>query len=161
MAKATTIWVSTKTKELADSHKGKRSYNQHYVDLMEMFANGGTRIIEKPIYIEKEKPVYIERETPVIVEKEKPIIVEKPCDKPAGMSAVEKHVLMEEIRETVASAAFNPLVVEEIRQAVRREVENQFWLNYPKHCRNCGYPTISGVSEPRVTKKNSIFSMLV
>ncbi len=40
MAKATTIWVSTKTKDLANTLKGKKSYNQHYTDLMEMYAKG-------------------------------------------------------------------------------------------------------------------------
>lgn len=167
MAKATTIWVSTKTKEMADKFKGKNSYNQHYTDLMEMYANGGVKIVEKPVYIEKEKPVYIEKEKPIFIEKETPVIVErevaveKPCESPK-MNDVEKQLLMEEIRETVAAAGFNPVVLEEIKQTVRKEVENQFWLNFPKHCRNCGYPTTSGASEPvPIRKKESIFTMLV
>ena len=179
MAKSTTIWVSVKTKELADAFKGKKSYNQHYTELMEMYAKGLIKEPQKPILIEREsppiiverKPVILEREAPVILEREprvlereRPVYVEAParverCEEPA--ENVDRKVLMEEIRETVAAAAVNPLLTEQVRAAVRKEIEDQFWLNYPRHCRNCGYPTMSGASEPVPAKKDSIFSMLV
>jgi hypothetical protein len=151
MAKSTTIWVSTKTKDMANRLKGGKSYNQHYTELMEMFARGELKAPEKPIVIRNE--------TPVVIEREKPVIVEKPCG--TAMTDLNKQILIEEIRETVASASLNPLVMEEIRQVVSKEVDNQFWLNYPRYCRNCGYPTISGVSEPRAVNNSSIFNVLV
>jgi len=171
MAKSTTIWVSVKTKELADAIKGKMSYNQHYTELMEMYAKGLIREPQRSIVIERENPVVIERQAPIIVEREprvlerdRPVYVEapvraEPCVEP--VEDVDRKVLMEEIRETIATASVSPLLMDQIRSAVRKEIENQFWLNYPRHCRNCGYPTISGASEPVAPRKDSIFSVLV
>ncbi len=91
---------------------------------------------------------------------ERPVIVEKAAPT-NGIGPLEKQILIEEVRETVAAASMNPIVLEQIKQVVRREVEGQFWLNYPRFCRNCGYPTISGACEPAVQPKDSIFAMLV
>jgi len=38
--KSTTIWVSLETKRKADKLKGKKSYNKHYQELMEMYEKG-------------------------------------------------------------------------------------------------------------------------